>query len=97
MMKIQPVGACEQSEGMEYPPERKRGITMIKKKNRWGAFLLCGIMAISIGAAQLIPTIAKPECSCKVEIHGSNCRFQNALAVRMNTQRTALCMEQQKN
>ena len=46
---------------------------MIKKKNRWGAFLLCGIMAISIGAAQLIPTIAKPECSCKVEIHGSNC------------------------
>lgn len=45
----------------------------MKKQSRWMAFLLCGVMAVGVGASQMLPTIAKPECSCKVEVHGSNC------------------------
>ncbi len=45
----------------------------MKKKGKWTAALLCGLMITGMGATQIIPAIAKGECTCEITVHGSNC------------------------
>ena len=56
---------------------------MIKKK-RWTALVLCCCLAVAIGIGviQLVPSLAKAECSCEITEHQEDCPLSQCICGR---------------
>lgn len=52
---------------------KSKVMNMRKKTRKWTVILMCGLMTAGVGAGQVIPAIAKSECTCEITVHGSNC------------------------
>ena len=42
-------------------------------RKKWLAVFMCGVMAAGVSVSQIGSSVAKQECTCQVEVHGSNC------------------------
>lgn len=48
-------------------------IIMKRGNRRRSALLLCGILAAGGILGQMVPVVAESECTCVIQVHGSNC------------------------
>lgn len=55
------------------------------KTKRWLALLLCGALALGGVAWQLVPAVAESECTCEIEVHGSNCPLSRCICDGVHT------------
>ena len=51
----------------------------MKKARKVGGIFLCSLLVGGIGAAQIVPAIAKGECTCEIGVHGSNCPLSQCI------------------
>ncbi len=57
----------------------------MRRWKRWLAGALCALLAAGVGAAQLVPAVARGECTCEIAVHGSNCPLSQCTCEGKNT------------